>query len=271
MQPRSRHGIWAALLIGIGLVLLVYNLGWLAPWALWIVYGLAGVCALAALVVAVMGNRSGNGEWWRVIPPWSLFSLAIALLILAVPAVPAGMAWPWATTAVLAGQMAAFFHVYRTNPRERWWALIPAGFLLVLSVMQWAATVIVSSDLLTALLFIGLGLVFCTLVPAVPGARQWWALLPASVLILWGGVLLRSAITADAWLVNLWPLLLIAAGLFVAAWRTSSSVSNKLPIHAAPKLRAAPPAAATGSEARAALGDYQQPAPGASVQLIVDE
>jgi hypothetical protein len=64
---------------------------------------------------------------------------------------------------------------------------------------------------------------------------------------------------------------LIAAGLFVAAWRTSSSVATKLPLQAAPKLRAAPPAAAAGNEVRAALGDYQQPAPGASVQLMADE
>jgi hypothetical protein len=78
-------------------------------------------------------------------------------------------------------------------------------------------------------------------------------------------------------LVRWWPLLLVAAGLLVwAAGRRAPSASGKLEINSAPRAKSAAPSKIGSSKSgsqpapRAALGEYSQPAPGASIDILPD-
>ena len=275
-MTESRSLPWAISLVLGGVILLLYNFGLLDAYAPWPQAVLAGGCAVAAAFFFI-GFARHRAEWWRLLPAWTLAALASMVLTGALAQ------WDRALIAaqVFGGLALAFGSIYLLARQERWWAILPGGFMLVLAVVVGASRWITAVELLAALLFGGLGLVFCLLYLLDGRRRQWWALIPGSVLLVFGALALASTSgLQEEGVVRWWPLLLVAAGLLVwAAGRRAPRPADKITVQSAPRPKA--PAAVKGKggkaagaagqpQSRAALGEYTQPAPGASIDILPD-
>ena len=120
--------LWGTLLLVIGAALLINNLtGWLdrRPVDLWsVLFAVAGVGFIGAFI-------SHRKNWWAAIPGFTL--LGIALLIALERLWPAASG-DWEATLVTGGMALAFLLIYITR-RELWWALIPGGAILTITLM----------------------------------------------------------------------------------------------------------------------------------------
>jgi hypothetical protein len=229
--------------------------------------------------VFFVGFARNRLEWWRLLPAWTLTSLAT----MALTGTRANVDRALIAAQVFAGLALAFGHIYMPARAERWWAILPGGFMLVLAAVVGASSWVSATELLAALLFMGLGLVFFLLYLLDQKRRQWWALIPGSVLLVFGVLALSTGRVQEtgqeAGLVRWWPLVLIVAGLVVAMRpRRAATPSDKLVISSAPRAKTSQASSSKGGSIkdkaqgapRASLGEYTQPAPGASVEILPD-
>lgn len=267
IDSRLRAIVWSFVLIGSGVLLLLFEFGVLTPYTPLLQYILAGLFVFGAILFFGAFARS-PAEWWRVIPGWTLLALA-SVLVLSTSAVDQR----WLGAAIFAGLALAFIHVYLTERAGRWWALIPGGFLGVLGAVIGVSVWDIPVEGLALLLFGGLGGVFFLLF--LLHRRQWWAVLPGGVLLVVAALAaVRSNDSQAAPLLRWWPLLLIGAGLLTALQARRRPAPDRLQVNAAParKGRTKPN---TPSNSRATpranmLGEYVQPAPGAAVEVLPD-
>jgi hypothetical protein len=146
-----------------------------------------------------------------------------------------------------------------TRTPAAWWRLIPAWTLLALAVMVLLSTVEqAGGPLVAAVLFWGLGLAFGHIYLRARN-DNWWALVPGSILLLFGFFVLSGGGRAGAISLRWWPLLAIAAGLLIG-WRAlRAPPAPKMEVNRAPALRSESVASAA------------QPATaGASIQVLSD-
>lgn len=116
-----------------------------------------------------------TGSWWAVIPGLTLAGIG-ALILLPDSLEKFG-------GAVFLGAIAvAFWLVFLTAPRERWWAIIPAGVLTTLAVITFAPE-FVSGNATGGIFFFGLAATFL-LVALL--AKMNWAYYPAAALAFVG-------------------------------------------------------------------------------------
>lgn len=268
-ERRASQLLWAAVLIIGGVILLLLNFDVLSAYEPVAHYVVAGALALAG--VAFFVSATAAKSWVRIIPAWTLLSLAVMVILGSGDApnthlVAATLFW---------GLALAFVHIYLLARQANWWAIIPGGFMLVLGSVIALARVINNLELLGALLFTGIGLVFVAIYLLGGAGKHWWALLPGSILILFGFFVLTGSRFTENGIMRWWPLLAIVAGIWVA-WRalTMRAAPPAFESHHAPTTRPAPaarpsPAIAT-SQDRQALGEYSAPAPGATIDVLAD-
>lgn len=198
---RRMNIIWGILLIGIGVITLLQTLGIIVGglgfvWA--IVFGVIG----ATFVWTFITDRS---RWWALIPACVLLSLAVlAFLQSAMPS----LSERWSGALFMGGLSLAFWAVYIVR-REFWWALIPAGVLLTLAVVAGMEDRGVDT---AAIFFVGLGLTFAILTLLT---RMKWPLIPATVLVVLGGIIWVGQTALLVYLNTLWPVLLILGGVYL--------------------------------------------------------
>ncbi len=210
-DPRWRTRLLALGLAASGVLLLLYNLGLVAAYSPIAQLILATVCGLAAGVLFA-GFIRARQDWWRLIPAWTLVALGGMILSTALPAFD-----PRLSAALLfLGLAIAFGHIYLLDRHERWWALIPAGFMLVLGVVIGLSGHIAASELLAAILFAGMGGVFFALYFLGDRNRQWWALMPGTVLLVFGALAVASGQAEAGVVATWWPVVLI--GFAVLVW-----------------------------------------------------
>lgn len=260
---RLNRLLWAIGLVLGGLLLLGFNFD------LWDAdrpqfrYLLAGALALASVgfFAAFLATRQ---HWWRLAPAWSLLALAgmvaLSATVSAPPVVLGGM--------LFGGLAVAFAHIYLLNRAERWWAILPSGFMAVLGVVA-ALSERAPPAVLGGLLFGGVGAVFALLYLLGDQRRQWWALAPATILIVFALFVLTSDVD-EGWL-RWWPLLLVAAGLLTGRLAASRQPPESLSVNVTPSVLAEREAIAPPLEKSGDLGEYAQPAPGASIEILPDE
>ncbi len=264
--------LWAVGLSVLGVTLLLFNFDLLAPYEPLAQIILAALFGLAGVGFFFAAYAGMPRDWGQLIPAWTLMALAGMILSSTIETLDARL-----TAAILfIGLAAAFFHIYLLRRLENWWAVIPGGFMLVLAVVIALSVRIARAETLAAVLFAGMGLVFFALYLLPARRRQWWSLVPGSVLLVFGLFVLTSSETGTAVWLRWWPVLLILAGIGMgfAAWRRQPA--ERLTVHAAPT--AVRPAAlpestepsATALSTRAALGEYTRPAPGTSVEILPD-
>ena len=198
--------VGAILLIAVGILVLLQNLGILAGglallWAL--LFGAGGVVFLYVFI-------TDRTNWWAIIPGFVLPSIAA---IIALDQFAPQISESWGGALVLGGIGLAFWVVYLTN-REHWWAVIPGGVLLTTALITGLSSAFEGVET-GGVFLMGLGLTFGLLsLIRTPEGRMKWALIPAAVLLVIG--LLITAATAS--LLNyLLPVALILVGLYVIA------------------------------------------------------
>jgi hypothetical protein len=116
-----------------------------------------------------------GGHWWGVFPGFTLLALGIVIFL------PDGLD-DFGGFIFLGGIGLSFWLAYATAPRERWWALIPAGVLTTLAVMTIAADRFGEFES-AGFFFLGLSITFL-LVALLAGMR--WAYWPALALGVMG-------------------------------------------------------------------------------------
>jgi len=161
-----------------------------------LIFGAGGLIFLYMLI-----NTREN--WWAAFPAFTLLGLAASSFLPDSLRAYDGLVF-------FAGISLGFWWVYFTGT-ERWWAIIPAGVLLTLGIVS--AVEDASGMATGGLFFLGLGLTFI-LVAVLPGGNgRSWALIPGTILLLFGALLGTpySGITD-----YLWPaVLIILGGYFV--------------------------------------------------------
>lgn len=260
--------LWAALLVVAGLVLLLFNLGALARYEPWVQYGAAAVLA-AAGVGMLLSYIWARGAWWRLMPGWTLLALAGMVWLTTRAEVARG----WIGALLFVGLALAFAHIYLVNRQEHWWAIIPGGFMAVLALVIGLSVRVTRLETLGSVLFAGMGLVFGLLFLLAGRRRHWWALIPGAVLVLFGLVVYAVDNETQGALLRWWPAALIVLGAVVAFSATLVSPGQeKLPVNVAPRMSPRLPGQAVPQTEplRGQLGEYSQPAPGASVEVLPD-
>jgi len=259
---------WAGAFVLGGLALLLFNLGSFTAYEPLLQYILAGLLGLGS-VGFFASHFSQTTHWWRLIPAWTLLALAGMVYLTTVQSldqrITAGL--------LFVGQALAFAHVYLLDRDERWWAVIPGGFMLVLGGVIALSSRTEDPDALGTLLFVGLGAVFILLYLLGRRTRLWWALIPGAVLIIFGLFLFSVDRSQENALVRWWPLLLVFVGLALGWWtmvrkprieKLSVNSASNLSRHATAKVGAAP------ANPAPRLGEYKGPAPGATVEVLSD-
>jgi hypothetical protein len=157
---------------------------------------------------AFVGNRA---QWWPLIPGIILLGVAAGILVdMLLPETAVDLSG----LIILGGIGVSFWAVYLAAPRQ-WWAIIPGGVMLTIGSMTAIDPLLDSRVDTGGIFFAGLGVTF-VLVGLL--ARQYWAYIPALVLLIMAVLILAAA----ANLVNyIWPIALIAVGgyLLIRAFR----------------------------------------------------
>ncbi|MDE0080156.1 MAG: hypothetical protein OXO50_21740 [Caldilineaceae bacterium] len=262
---RVNNLIWGVLLSLAGIGLLLFNLDVFVQFEPYVQFGAAALLGLLALLF-VGGYLSARDSWWRLIPGWTLIALAAMVYLTTLPALDQRI-----TASVLfVGQAIAFLHIYLLDRADRWWAIIPGGFMLMLGGTIALSSITESPSVLGTFLFIGLGAVFFLLYLLGQRWQLWWALVPGSVLVLLGLFLFSVGLGQENLPLRLWPVLLPLLGAWLI-WRATRPLpSSKLNVDAAPnQSRARSQSSESVSRARR-LGEYGGPAPGAAVEVLPD-
>ena len=211
MKNQSTRLLMSFILIGLGVVILLNNLGLLpaslrsSNWFWVAVFAIIGGSFLAAFA------QNPREQWWATIPSFTLFGLAFLV----------GNFWftharysNWIGPTVFLSMIGLSFTVILLVRPDQWWAIFPSGSLFSV------AAVVAASSLLSdtrmgglgagAVLFLGLSLTFLlAFLRPVDGMRMTWALWPAGILGLMGMMLLLGL----ASMINyIWALALIAGG-----------------------------------------------------------
>ncbi len=254
---------WAVVLILAGVGLLLFNFDLLAAYEPLAQYIVAALFAVAggAFLLSYFWQRE---EWWRLMPGWTLVALAVMVLL----GLRDDLDRPLIAAVLFVGLAVAFAHIYLVNRAVHWWAIIPGGFMLVLAVVISLSTSVARIETLGTVLFVGMGLVFMLLYLLAGRRRHWWALIPGGVLVLFGLVIYTVDNAVQIALLRWWPLVLIVLGALlalIAAALPASAERDRLSVDVAPPL----PPADRGSE-QDQLGEYREPAPGASVVELPD-
>ena len=149
----------------------------------------------------LINNRE---NWWAAFPAFTLLGLAASSFLPKSLEAYDGLVF-------FAGISLGFWWVYFTG-KERWWAIIPAGVLLTLGIVSSVNNS--TSDMATGgLFFLGLGLTFILVAVLPGGTGRSWALIPGTILLLFGALLGTPYRGITDYL---WPaVLIILGGYFV--------------------------------------------------------
>jgi hypothetical protein len=167
---KSQSLVWGGLLIVFGLIGLLDSYLELSVWA-W-----AGAFAISGFGVlgVYFSNRS---ERWTLIPAYVLLVVASLLFLLEMNLLQDG----YVAAYVLLAIAVPFLYIYFKN-RSQWWPLIPAYVMLLIAIMIPLDELNILQDAFIATYILG-GIAFPFLFVYARDRSNWWALIPAYVLL----------------------------------------------------------------------------------------
>lgn len=237
--------LWGIILTAIGAGFLVWNLGVLGDAQQTVIWVLEGLFAVLGLVF-IGSYFARRDNWWRLIPGFTLLSVALVIFLSAQKAATTLVA-----AALLGGVALAFVVIYLSDRSTRWWALIPFGSIAVMALVALlSASAKATLPLLGAVLFGGMGLVFL-LVYFLARERQRfsWALVPATALGVMALVALAlylpDAVPSLAGAIRFWPLTILLVGVVLIVF--AALTPARRPAAAPQDLPAPAPVAAPGA------------------------
>jgi hypothetical protein len=199
-QHRSGSRIfWGLILIAAGAVWLAQALG-LIPTPSGPVVGAAFAIAGLAVLASFVFFRT---HWWTLIAGPTLFALGAVILL------PGDLGG-----AIFLGGIGLGFTAVALTGVQRWWAVIPAGTMLTLTLIVLLNHVF-SGAQSGAVLFAGLAATFgVLLIIPVHGREMRWPVFPAIGCLLFALMIAASGAGGEL----IWPLVLIAAGAVLLIW-----------------------------------------------------
>ncbi len=208
--------LWSLALMALGILALLYNFGLFDAYRTVLAYIVAGVLAVAGILfLGLLAFRREQTAF--VVPGISFLALGLLLYLLTLGSVQP----TWLASLFLAGMALGYLVLFLSNRRERWWALLQAGTILVIALVALGVGVPSATQyLLGTALFGGFALSYLLLF-LVGGDRRGllWALIMAVVLGLFAMTTLTNGLGAASTLagtaVRLWPLVLVLIGVGV--------------------------------------------------------
>ena len=202
MKKDQSRMIWGLILVLAGVLFLLQEFQFLgsAFEYLWIILMAAGSGAFLWIYL------TKKDQWWAVIPGLTLLGLTLVGLENLIQFIPGGN---W-TGAVFLGCIGlAFWLVYLRRP-EQWWAIIPGGVLLTLTLVAGLESL---SDWSDVIFFLGLGITFA-LVALLPNQTHdtRWAFIPAGAMIVFGLALFGPVQSVINYI---WPVILVGLGVYI--------------------------------------------------------
>jgi len=173
MKAKVSSIFWGLVLVLTGGLLLANTLGYVnldvleaGTWML--------IFAAAALLFLVTYFMNGVQKWGWLFPACIFGSLALTIFL-----TESGVDGSILGAPILAAVAVPFLVAFALKPRERWWALIPAWVMIIITLTTAFADTI-NGNWIGALFMFGAALPF--LLVYLLDRRRWWALIPAYVL-----------------------------------------------------------------------------------------
>ena len=210
MNAKLTNSVWGLILIAAGGFLLAERLGYIGPFWLPLWTGVFGVASLLFFVVYFV-NGVQNWGW---LFPACIFAGVAGTMYLSTVTQDAIVGAP-----VLASVAVPFLVVFAIDTRKHWWALIPAGVMLFLTL----TTAIVDrarGEVIGAMLFFLIAFAF--LAVYLLNRARLWTLLVAYILGVLGFMPLMAT-TERAELTGVIVMFAIALPFFVVYFRSPTS------------------------------------------------
>jgi hypothetical protein len=217
MKPKIGNILWGLVFILGGGLFLMQNLGYTVQWTPQVWMGIFGGASLLFLASYFI---SGIQQWGWLFPA-SIFA-GIALTI---GLAESGMRSSAVGTPVLLSIAIPFGVAFALDPRQRWWALIPAWVMSVIALITLIAES-VAGEVIGSLVLFSIGLPF-VVVYLVDRSRRW-ALIPAGVLCAVGLIPLLVLRFSEEMVAPL-VLFVIAAPFFVVYFMSEKTWSFLIP------------------------------------------
>lgn len=173
MKVKVSNIFWGIVLVLTGGLLLANTLGYVdlnvfeaGTWGL--------VFGAAALLFLVTYFLNGVQKWGWLFPAMIFAALSLTIFLSEIDVRGSFMGAP-----ILAAVAIPFFVAFALKPRERWWALIPAWVMTILTLTTGFADSI-DGNWIGAMFLFGAALPF--LIVYLLNHRRWWALIPAYAL-----------------------------------------------------------------------------------------
>lgn len=202
MKKDQSKYVWGGLLILAGVLFMLqeFNILGSAFEYLWVMLMAAG----AAVFLWIYFTK--QDQWWAIIPGLALFGLTLVAIDELFDILPSSDI----SGAIFLGCIGLAFWLVYLRKQAQWWAIIPGGVLITLSLV---AGLDFLSEWNDVMFFLGLGITFL-LVALLPGAAHntKWALIPGGILTVLGLALFAPVLN----IVNIaWPIILIGLGVFI--------------------------------------------------------
>lgn len=226
MNRTARYLVGAAVLITVGVLLLLQNLGVIvgAENVFWTLGFFAG--GVIFLSIFAFSPRS---QWWAVIPGMVLLGLGIM--------VGFGESLGQFGGAVFLIALALSFWLVLLTNRTQWWAVIPAGVLTSVAVVS-ALPEKIGGFEKGGILFIGLAATFGLVALLFGREHARWAMWPALILLVVGLAMFLSSAHMLNWI---WAVGLILVGLYLVIRALLISARQPKPTPPAPPAPPSPP------------------------------
>lgn len=204
MKEKSVGMFWGVVLILLGAVFLITGKSSFQITNPWAAMALTGAISLAFFGSYYL---SGVEKWGWLFPACIFAGITLVVLLTQIFPEPQG---GWVAAPILLSIAAPFLVKYFQNPRKHDWALIPAYVLAAVTLIAALADVI-QGELMATFVLLLIALPF--LVVYLRDRTRRWALIPFGVLAV---ISIIPPLSTGQFENNLlWPIILIAGGLFV--------------------------------------------------------
>jgi hypothetical protein len=202
----NRSGLfWGILLVAGGGLAIAEQLGYLneLPDSIWM-----WIFGLVSLVSFLSYALSGWKEWGWLFPFGVFGGLAVIIGLAVSGYENAAIGSP-----LFFGLLIPFVVAYLSNRSKNWWALIPGGVMLFLALVTLLVDSTANDEWIGAMFLFMIGLPFLV-VYLHDRTKNWWALIPAGVLLFLSLIVILSIAVEGEWIGSLF-LFAIALSFFV--------------------------------------------------------
>jgi hypothetical protein len=202
MSNKKNNLVWGVVLVLLGGLLLIQNLGLIPEFseAVWAI--ILGVACLSFIAVYLF---SGIENWGWLFPIFITGGLSVTAVLSLTTINPI-----WVGAFFMASVSVPFWIVYLFNRKENWWALIPGWATAVLTLIILLSETM-SGEIIGALVMWAVALPFIFVY--VRNREHWWALIPGFIMTGMGVVVLLASRSADE-IIGTFLLLMMAAPFF---------------------------------------------------------